>query len=242
MSHVFVSYAREDKHYVHNLCAQIRDRGFTPWIDEDIEYGERWFKIISKAIEECAALIVVMTPEAEESEWVEKEILMAMEKYKKPIFPLLLRGEVFDLLISKQFIKLDKKNDYLPPVSFYRNLAKSVPRREKFTQEERLAEERRRGIVKQPTELDPTIYEEIKKWERFAEDGETDFYGIAMLALALEAEGSYRSHKLAMHHLRRACMIEPNVRNKKFMTDHYNCTEEQHKLFERILADPRFFV
>ena len=42
-------------------------------------------------LDSCAAVIVVMTPESEQSSWVGKEILRALD-HAKPILPLLLRG------------------------------------------------------------------------------------------------------------------------------------------------------
>jgi hypothetical protein len=253
MSYVFISYDHDDSHYVHQLCEHLNKWGFTTWIDEDIERGSRWFKTITKAIEDCAAFIAIMTPEANESEWVETEILIA-KKNSKTIFPILLRGEIFDLLLSLQCTMLRKEFNYLPSASFFRELAKVAPRTPNLTPEEMEAEEAKRALEAQnrretgtlvitpspSLEPDHAIYEEFERWERFAREGETDFYGIAMLALALEAEGLYSSHRLAMNHLWRACMIEPSIKDKKFMTMHYGWTEEQHKLLERILTDYRF--
>jgi signal transduction histidine kinase len=60
-----------------------------------------------------------MTPDSEASEWVEREILLAMDE-GKPVFPVLLQGKVFPILINKQYV--DVREGKLPPESFYRQL------------------------------------------------------------------------------------------------------------------------
>jgi hypothetical protein len=73
-----------------------------------------------------------MTPEAQESKWVRREILYA-QRENKPIFPLLLRGKEFPLLIEIQYV--DVRNEQVPPKGFYQRLARAVPRQatEDFT-------------------------------------------------------------------------------------------------------------
>jgi hypothetical protein len=64
-----------------------------------------------------------MTPDSEESEWVEREILLA-QREGKPIFPLLLRGQENPLLITTQYA--DVTDGQLPPDGFYRRLGRVV--------------------------------------------------------------------------------------------------------------------
>ena len=67
--HIFISYAREDQSYARKLADELKQQGFAVWLDDRIDSGERWWRAIVQAIRECAALMVVMTPEAEDSEW-----------------------------------------------------------------------------------------------------------------------------------------------------------------------------
>lgn len=93
--YVFVSYDRDDQHYVERLVAYLKSFEVNCWIDKSgIEYGSRWGKEIQTNLDRCAAFVVVMTPASEESEWVEREVLRA-RKLGKPILPLLLEGEEF---------------------------------------------------------------------------------------------------------------------------------------------------
>jgi TIR domain-containing protein len=69
------------------------------------------------------AFLIVMSPEAEQSEWVQKEVLLA-KRYRRPIFPLLLRGEEMPILIDLQFA--DVKNGEMPGPDFYRRVTRSI--------------------------------------------------------------------------------------------------------------------
>lgn len=126
MSHIFVSYSHTDKTYADSLFNSLTQMGFDVWKDSRIRSGERWFPTIVEAIKTCFAVIVVMTPEAEQSEWVEKEILIA-QKNKKRILPLLLDGTGFSLLINIQHF--DVRGDKLPTQEFYDDLEKIAPAR-----------------------------------------------------------------------------------------------------------------
>ncbi|MBN1965223.1 MAG: TIR domain-containing protein [Anaerolineae bacterium] len=132
MSHVFVSYSRKDQEYARRVEATLRARGFNVWIDERIDYGDRWFRTIVEAVEACAAFVVIMSPDAEKSEWVEREVLLA-QREQKPIFPLLLSGRGFALLITTQFADVTPgagEEPPLPPDDFYERLAEVAPRAE----------------------------------------------------------------------------------------------------------------
>ncbi len=118
-THVFISYSRKDQTYARKLADDLRKRGFEPWMDDRIDFGGRWWRTIDRKIRTCAAFVVVMTPDSEESEWVEREVQLALRE-GKPIFPLLLRGPGFSLLITKQHA--DVAGERLPPVDFYERL------------------------------------------------------------------------------------------------------------------------
>lgn len=126
MSHVFISYARENLAYAHRLKDDLLKRGFDVWIDDQIDYGDRWFRVIEQAIRDAAAFIVIMTPDADNSEWVEKEILIARRE-GKPFFPLLLQGREFGILIDVQYA--DVTDQGLPPDDYYEELSKAAPSR-----------------------------------------------------------------------------------------------------------------
>jgi nucleotide-binding universal stress UspA family protein len=121
--HVFISYTHEDQTYARKLAADLENHGLGVWIDDRIDFGDRWWQTVVQAVRASAAVIVVMTPEAEESEWVEREILLA-QREGKPLFPLLLRGREFPLLVTAQYA--DVTRGQMPPASFYERLARIV--------------------------------------------------------------------------------------------------------------------
>lgn len=120
MSHVFISYSREeDQPYARKLADELRKHDIEVWIDDNVDYGARWWRTIVKQVRTCAAFVVIMTPESEESKWVEREILLA-EDEDKPIFPLLLRGKGNPLLIGTEHANVT--GGRMPPKAFYDSL------------------------------------------------------------------------------------------------------------------------
>lgn len=123
MTDVFISYNRHDQVYARKLADDLRRHGLDVWIDDRIGHGDHWFDEIEQAISSSAAVVVIMTSEAEKSEWVKKEILIA-KRERKPIYPVLLQGREFGLLIDLQFA--DVTGGRLPPDDFYARLAGST--------------------------------------------------------------------------------------------------------------------
>lgn len=122
-AHLFISYSRRDGDYAKYLRQHLLDSGLPVWLDDAIEHGEQWFAQIHTAIQNAAAVLVIMSPTAEASEWVHKEILLA-KRYQKPIFPLLLSGSEFPLLIDIQYA--DVRDSALPNAAFHRRIRESV--------------------------------------------------------------------------------------------------------------------
>ncbi|MEO8396732.1 MAG: toll/interleukin-1 receptor domain-containing protein [Chloroflexota bacterium] len=123
MSHIFLSHSHDDTGYAENLVMDLKRRSFDIWIDKDIPKGERWATHLIEKLASSAIVIVVMTPKALKSEWVEREILIAQDK-KIPIFPLLLCGEVLPLLIDRQYD--DVRSGILPSDAFYSRLEQVI--------------------------------------------------------------------------------------------------------------------
>ena len=118
-------YSRDDDGYAKRLLNYLRAQQLSVWADDRIDYGDRWWKTIVAQIRNCAAMVVLMTPRSEESKWVEREILFADEE-RKPIFPLLLEGKRFPLLIGVQYH--DVTDGSMPPMTFVTALTKLAVR------------------------------------------------------------------------------------------------------------------
>ncbi len=100
--HVFISYARTDQHYVDRLVRFLASEGLSPWVDHDLDAGDHWTDVIREQVDACAAFIPIMSPGAEHSPWVNREIMHA-EGLGKPILPILLAGRVFFRLADIQY-------------------------------------------------------------------------------------------------------------------------------------------
>jgi WD40 repeat protein len=109
--YVFVSYSRHDKHYVDRLVTYLRDHGFDVWYDEKVATAERWRTAIRDRVDGCGVFLIVMSPNSEDSKYVEWEYQRAIDG-KRPIVPLLLAGTPFMELNHLKYYRVD--NQELP--------------------------------------------------------------------------------------------------------------------------------
>ena len=77
MGHIFISYSHKDKEYVHRLQEELLKQGFSVWMDDRIDYGTPWPKIIQDHLNNCDAFILIVSENSFESEWVQKEVARA---------------------------------------------------------------------------------------------------------------------------------------------------------------------
>ena len=91
MTQVFLSYSRKDLAFVKQLAADLKANGLEVWYDlSRLEGGDRWSRAIEQAIRYSQFVIVVLSPDSNESEWVEKEFIFA-SGLKRKIIPLFYR-------------------------------------------------------------------------------------------------------------------------------------------------------
>lgn len=124
--HIFISYSKKNRAYATSLAEFLRQQGFDVWIDDRIDYGTSWERVIFRAIDQAGAFVVIMTPQSYESEWVLRECQYA-EKRGKPQFPLLLDGEEFPRYVSTQYA--DVRGSTMPDEELIGLLAQAVPRK-----------------------------------------------------------------------------------------------------------------
>jgi|GEM_PF-2255523 len=92
--YAFVSYARQDAAYVRRLVAHLRAAGVGVWMDDQIASGDRWDRVIRDRLGASVGVILVVSAASERSRWVAEEVEHAQRQHK-PIFPLLLQGQVW---------------------------------------------------------------------------------------------------------------------------------------------------
>lgn len=90
----FMSYSREDTVKQRRIIKELRERGINVWVDvENLAPGTpTWEREIEKAIRGAMGIIVLLSPESNNSEWVRREISFG-EQHRKRIFPVLIEGD-----------------------------------------------------------------------------------------------------------------------------------------------------
>lgn len=121
MSHLFLSYSHADGAMAERLAQGLQARGHALWYDRQLRPGQRWLQRLTRAARDCEALLLLMSPAAEASPWVEMELCIAL-RYRRPVLPLALQGHHFDALAHLQRIDFDGEIteqllDSLPPAS-----------------------------------------------------------------------------------------------------------------------------
>ncbi|MDJ0771422.1 MAG: toll/interleukin-1 receptor domain-containing protein [Ilumatobacter sp.] len=119
MAHVFLSYSHQDEGYVAKLARSLCDRGIDTWMDSEIEYGDQYPAVIEQHLDDCSAVVVVMSEHSRRSEWVANELTYAKAKGKN-VLPLLLSGGPWLQLATTQHADVTDGN--LPPADFYERL------------------------------------------------------------------------------------------------------------------------
>lgn len=93
---VFLCHSSKDKAFARQLAADLTRAGARIWLDEaEIKIGDSLVKRISEGIEETDFLAVILTPDSVSSEWVQRELEVALNleinERRVRALPLLLR-------------------------------------------------------------------------------------------------------------------------------------------------------
>ena len=115
---VFISHATADAEFAHRLAKDLERLGLPVWIaPESIRPGEGWVRAIERGLAESSHVVVVLTPAALESKWVEKktDVAIARERRERQgriqVIPLDVEPcEVSLLLSSYQMVSF--RRDY----------------------------------------------------------------------------------------------------------------------------------
>jgi hypothetical protein len=92
---VYISHSAADQEYVERLVAHLADAGIETW--HDAEPGQGLQTQAQQRIDDSAAFVIVMSPEALASESVNNDLYLANARGKS-VVAVLLRGEVFPTL------------------------------------------------------------------------------------------------------------------------------------------------
>lgn len=76
---IFISHASQDAELAQRLAADLRKNGWQTWIAPDnIRPGEKWVEAIDRGLMESGVFILLLTPEAAASRWVQTEMNAAI--------------------------------------------------------------------------------------------------------------------------------------------------------------------
>lgn len=118
---VFLSYCRRDLDMMEPIRQLLEAEGLSIWVDrERIQLGTKsWSEAIQTALRQAQAVVVLFSPDACASEWVTEELAFS-QTHKKPIFPVLLRGEESEAIpfgfTRTQWLDLRHIMDYRPEI------------------------------------------------------------------------------------------------------------------------------
>src|SRR5271155_287606 len=87
---VFISYVQEDGAVAYEIASGLESQGYSSWYYErDCPAGADYFEETHKAISDCEAMVIVISPRSLRSDQITREIVRAVES-SKATFPLLL--------------------------------------------------------------------------------------------------------------------------------------------------------
>lgn len=141
---VFISYSRKDAKFARRLAADLEQAGFSVWWDlSDLKGGDDWVKFIPSAIQASKYFVVLLSPDAVQSEWVAKEYSYAL-RLRKKVVPAMIRPcdvpfalntinyvdfvhEDYDIAINKLLRALGGAPRVAPPATGFKKLVRKLP-------------------------------------------------------------------------------------------------------------------
>jgi len=211
--HIFISYARADRTQAEALRTTLVAAGHPCWLDtRDIQGGRDWLKAIEAAIHGCYALVSLVSAAANESKYVKAEFLEAEEQHK-PLFPVLIEGQVRLPFYLKVHHCLDLMTDFTVGVQ---RLLQDLPPCPERTAVERIDSRRQQELTHLRT---LRLTEQLNRPDLF----------ISTEAVS-RTSGVHRVHSAA--HL----FMRPEMRHIRYRGGNTESTEpEQEQRFEDIL-------
>jgi uncharacterized protein YjbI with pentapeptide repeats len=96
----FMSYSSKDQDFAERLYADLQNHGVRCWFaPEDMMIGDKFWYRINESIRLYDKLMVVLSARSVQSDWVEREVMAALEKEKQGstvLFPIALDDAVKD--------------------------------------------------------------------------------------------------------------------------------------------------
>lgn len=92
VNHIFFSYRSNEAEFALKLATDLKNIGVRIWIDRlDIRPGQNWLRALELGINNCAALLTILSPGYTQSPYCQRELARAA-RLSIPIIPILLES------------------------------------------------------------------------------------------------------------------------------------------------------
>jgi hypothetical protein len=103
--YAFISYSRRNVRSARSLAGAFATAGIPCWFDAKIRPSEVWHDELFAAVEGAACVVVIVTRQAADSEWVRTEVAYALE-HDKPVIPIHRDETILDQLQHIQHVTI----------------------------------------------------------------------------------------------------------------------------------------
>lgn len=118
MGSIFLSHSSKDKAFVRKLADDLRKHGHFAWVDEaEIKIGDSLIEKIGEGIENTQYLGVVISSNSIKSEWVTREVRIALNQEinekKVKVLPILIENvQMPAFLLDKKYADFTSEDNY----------------------------------------------------------------------------------------------------------------------------------
>ncbi|WIG61481.1 MAG: hypothetical protein OJF49_004229 [Ktedonobacterales bacterium] len=102
---LFVSHSTQDNAWCRVLVAALQGAGYDVWYDEQgLTGGATWVETLQREVQSREVFVVVLTPEAWASPWVQEEVKLALAT-RRTILPVMLKPTAVEgFLVTRQWV------------------------------------------------------------------------------------------------------------------------------------------
>ena len=116
---VFLSYSREDEHWIEILEKNLKKYGLYVWLDKnEVRPGDLFSKVLEDSLENCKAIVITLSKKSVNSAWVKEEYYRALslansKKKSIQIIPLLIEDvKIPGFLQSRNWVDFRNEEEY----------------------------------------------------------------------------------------------------------------------------------
>jgi hypothetical protein len=111
---VFISHADEDSYAAAVIAERLRQAGIAVWHSEEILPGENWARKVGEALDASNAMVVLVSPHAVNSPWVQREIAYAVgsSQYAGRLIPVIIEPTADVPWVLRRMSAIDDAHDF----------------------------------------------------------------------------------------------------------------------------------